>query len=321
LAFDICVLSAQPPTSANAMLASAFHFEEGPVRLRGSLAFDPRFRLMALEKQGVYYDTRFIPPATTPPTGAYFFCILLSGQYTLASGERLLGPCVYLAPEEVFDGADSKFTEHYSLWGAPYRLIELRISSEFVVESGSARVQLVLGEPVLAAAESFFESALLGPASESATRELFRVLDSAGYLAKPLDAALKSETKLVQLAWNSLRPVLDSLAFSLTLDQVSAMTEKSPRQLRRVLDEFGASHGVPWAGWRDTAHRFRLRLASMLLSSADIPLQRVAERCGYGAFEALARGFQNAGLPTPAETRRQLIAARAVQVATSGLIG
>jgi transcriptional regulator GlxA family with amidase domain len=62
------------------------------------------------------------------------------------------------------------------------------------------------------------------------------------------------------------------------------------------------------ASWRDTRNRWRLQVAAVLLSRTDLSVSDIAEETGYRSPQAMARSFLRAGLPSPSEVRRLLLA-------------
>lgn len=100
-------------------------------------------------------------------------------------------------------------------------------------------------------------------------------------------------------ARNDLAPVLDWARKR--LDQPLTVADMARQALmgeRTFLRRFTATTGVPPKAWLQAA---RLALARELLESSALPLERLAERCGFGSIEALRRAFRkHSGLPPSA---------------------
>jgi AraC-like DNA-binding protein len=80
----------------------------------------------------------------------------------------------------------------------------------------------------------------------------------------------------------------------------------SPRQLQRVVRDFGTRYHLYADDWRDIRNRWRLEIAAAMLSRPALPVAQIAKDVGYGSPNALARAFARAGLPSPAAVRRRL---------------
>jgi len=91
-----------------------------------------------------------------------------------------------------------------------------------------------------------------------------------------------------------------------TLQELSTGSGISVRQLARDVEQFLGRTNHGGAGWRETTRRFRLKLAIVGLSAADVSIAEVAQAAGYGGTVAMARAFQDAGLPAPTTVREAL---------------
>ena len=94
------------------------------------------------------------------------------------------------------------------------------------------------------------------------------------------------------LAW-----ALERLAQPLTVDDMARAANASARHLTR---RFHSELGVTPLKW---LQRERVRLAQRLLEQTELPVQRIAERAGFGSAIALRRQFADAVGTTPARYR------------------
>lgn len=96
---------------------------------------------------------------------------------------------------------------------------------------------------------------------------------------------------------------LASLASSADTSYLAEIASLSPRQLQRVLADFGRRYGVHVDSWRDLRNRWRVQLAVVLLGVPGVAVADVAREVGYASPRALARALANAGFASPSELR------------------
>ncbi len=121
-----------------------------------------------------------------------------------------------------------------------------------------------------------------------------------------LDALDGEPSDRDRLLARAMEEQLEHLASRATTIHLGDSARLSPRQLQRVVHEFHARYGMNAGNWRDTRNRWRVQLAAVLLSRAELTIAEIAAEVGYGSPNGLARAFAKAGLPTPAEVRRAL---------------
>jgi AraC-like DNA-binding protein len=85
-----------------------------------------------------------------------------------------------------------------------------------------------------------------------------------------------------------------------SVEEVAALMHLSPRTLKRRL----AEHGVTYSS---LAERELREKATLLLRSADLSLEQVAERIGYSDVANFARAFRRWTGQTPAQYRRSVV--------------
>ena len=71
----------------------------------------------------------------------------------------------------------------------------------------------------------------------------------------------------------------------ITLEEIAQRVASSPRQVRRVFSEIGAT------SFRAFLKEVRMRRAAELLMSAEVPVQEIARRVGYHQASAFTRAF------------------------------
>ena len=90
----------------------------------------------------------------------------------------------------------------------------------------------------------------------------------------------------------------ERLADPLTVDELAARAAMSPRTFAR---RFRAATGTTPHGWLT---RQRVLLAQRLLETTDEPVDRIAQRCGFGSAAALRPHFQRILRTAPVAYRR-----------------
>ncbi|HWI03765.1 MAG TPA: helix-turn-helix domain-containing protein, partial [Acidimicrobiales bacterium] len=92
--------------------------------------------------------------------------------------------------------------------------------------------------------------------------------------------------------------MLEHVADDLSVQQLARRARTSPRTFAR---RFRAVTGTTPHQW---LLRQRILLAQQLLETTDEPLERVAQRCGFGSAAALRQHFSRAVSASPAAYRR-----------------
>jgi transcriptional regulator GlxA family with amidase domain len=113
----------------------------------------------------------------------------------------------------------------------------------------------------------------------------------AQFIEQPVPVTRDSVLQRIQL-W-----ALERLAEPLTVDDLARHANTSARHLTR---RFNAELGTTPLKW---LQRERVRLAQRLLEQTELPVQRIAERAGFGSAIALRRQFAEVVGTTPARYR------------------
>jgi len=113
----------------------------------------------------------------------------------------------------------------------------------------------------------------------------------AQYIEQPVPVTRDSTLQRIQ-AW-----ALERLAEPLTVEGLARYANTSARNLTR---RFNAELGITPLKW---LQRERVRLAQRLLEQTEVPVQRIAERAGFGSSIALRRQFAEVVGTTPARYR------------------
>lgn len=116
-----------------------------------------------------------------------------------------------------------------------------------------------------------------------------------------LDAADDRPTARDVRIARAIEAQLASLATRANTDHLAELAGLSPRQLQRVLAEFGQRYGVHVESWRDLRNRWRVQIAVVLLGTPGVKVADVAREVGYTSPRALARALAHAGFPAPSE--------------------
>lgn len=108
--------------------------------------------------------------------------------------------------------------------------------------------------------------------------------------------------------WQAFQTVLSRWSFGETLDRIGAEMGHSTRQARRDFASFAERFNIGhWAGYREMAREYRLRLAVILLAVPSLSLADVARHSGYSCVATLQRALREAGLPPAADVRVELL--------------
>jgi transcriptional regulator GlxA family with amidase domain len=115
----------------------------------------------------------------------------------------------------------------------------------------------------------------------------------AQFVDLPVADACDDEPMAGVLGW-----MLEHVSEDLSVEQVARRARTSPRTFAR---RFRAVTGTTPHQW---LLRQRILLAQQLLETTDEPVERVAQRCGFGSAAALRQQFSRAVSASPAAYRR-----------------
>ena|SRR5688572_25103592 len=300
------------------MLVGGGTLRFGSASYRSHVAFERRFRLFVVEREGFVYDTRYVPANRGTSGGEVFLNVLLGGEITWhatadAPEERVRAPACLLHLEDHFEGAEGRFPRTLRASGAQrFRQVELRIPAKDL-RLPALPVPRRLGDDarLFAAAREYLDATATTPSDRSAlvprARDLVSAFAAIGAVPEDLAADVRvSEDEVHERTWSALASFYERLHMSPTLSELTDLAGVSSRQVTRDLDKFFESFGVRGEGWRQVMLQWRLRMAAMLLSSSGAQVNEVASFVGYGSTEAMAHAFRDAGLPSPSEVRTAL---------------
>jgi AraC-like DNA-binding protein len=140
----------------------------------------------------------------------------------------------------------------------------------------------------------------------AALAEMLRLLAADGLPVPRLSAA--ELTTPVDAIGSAVLHVIDRALSDLTDDpKFTDLAERlgySRAHARRFLASMGERFDLPLDAWREQRQRWRLLVASMLLSRPARGIEEVAHAVGYGHSSALCRSFAREKLPSPGSIAR-----------------
>ncbi len=265
-----------------------------------SLAVGAGTLVIAVVRRNAVFDTRLVPrTSSVRPSGAVVF-ILLEGRVVWhPTGEAMDAPCVFVVP----DDASPEFERaQYRTEGEVHRAVEIHVSAVPIAAPHRGSASLI--DAAASYHRACFDDALREERTARAQR-LFATVREAR-LASDVGTAPDRDGPGDRM-WQALASAVEHLDVGSTLAIVSLGTGVSERQARRDLQSTLERLRLPFAGFRDAAKRFRVRLALVLLSASGATIGEVARAVGYRHSEALANAFADAGLPAPGRVRRVLL--------------
>lgn len=283
---------------ADASLATNFEVRLADLDLSGALFFGKDLRVLAARASGLTYDTRFTTLPKISQEGVVF--ILVRGTMMWSTGETVHGPALLLGNESHFPGVrDGRARNTYILGGDHVELVEVRGDAVLQRKSGDTPLRLTMDEPVRDAAAQLVRGATnCGSLMTSLRRAELLRNDSAHGRLERTDLRV----------WQAFQAVLTRWSFGETLDRIGAEMGHSARQARRDFASFAERFNIGhWAGYREMAREYRLRLAVILLAVPSLSLADVARHSGYSCVATLQRALREAGLPSATDVRFELL--------------
>jgi AraC-like DNA-binding protein len=296
------------------VLLARGHKTIGAGDLRWALTFAPRVWSVVVERRGLVLDTRFIPASVDPARARSCLYLLVRGQWSnLPDGTLLSAPSAFVVTEEQLEGAHGARPFTFSATGDPFGAIEFHLDDRDVPGTpASLPVPIELSPSAWEAASEVLRLSEHDDRSyvESFTR-LLEQLTGDGILSAALTAnALQPASRPFALLWSALRPMIERLYLTPTLQEVVAATGVSTRQMDRYIQSFVNSFGLVGDRWRGATLHLRLKLAVILLSADGATVSDVATTVGYGSSDAMARAFRDAGLDSPGVVQERVRDAR-----------
>lgn len=257
---------------------------------------------------GLVYDSRYLPESLGTPRSSSLF-VLLRGRFRFTSPassvpERTFeGPIAIAFADDAPGVAPSERLVRRAD-GSPYVGIEIHVQNEPGKSPAREPRVLDVGPEVFDHARAMAAHASDDDRFHEATVALLESLLRAGVIARE-GFSYADDPRFARL-WQAIRPMIERMYTSPTLQEVGVETGLSERQLERDIEAFlDATPGLG-DGWRDATRRLRLRLALLLTSAPGVTIAEVAERVGYSNATAMRRAFQEAGIAAPTEVQRTL---------------
>ncbi len=295
------------------MYAAHARLRLGPVQLDYDLGFERRFRVTAWRREGAIWDTRFVPPAASASERVVvFFVVDGTLRWHEPEGFAVTGPSAFVTSAARLVGEHGRRTRTYRT-GERLRAMELHFAPHDVLQPVDQPRPLSVSAATHAAAAEYVtlvdgDRKLCAAEREPVLAAVLRGLHRDRILAEDLSRTLRAPDGIDGRLWDACVPLVERMVLGPSLDQVSATTRLSVRQLGRALDRGLRRFSIPFGGWRDLSRGYRLNVAVMLLSNPALSVPDIAERCGYSSPEALSHALTAEGLPPPAELRRRILA-------------
>lgn len=297
------------------MLLALTQLELGTAAIRLHVALHPKVALMAVERQGLVFDTRFLASGRPLLGGGLIMYLGLEGRVVWhPTGEVFEAPCWFVQRDEDFEGAGTPGHATFRTDSPLLRAVEMRLDESFTEVRSPAPLSQAAAEAARA-----YHSASCNPGSPASdevvlglAKDLLRVLVKER-MATGVDTLELAEEapRHLEVVWEALAAVFENLDLGATQDALAGESLLSTRQVHRDMVEMLERFRFPAKGWRDALHAWRLRLAIVLLSAEDTPILTVAKAVGYARAEAMANAFRAAGLPSPTALRKALLAGTA----------
>lgn len=292
------------------VLVARTHRELSGASLRTMFGFAHGVWVTLVERRGLVLDTRLVPAERGPERPGTCVYLLAEGRVVLhdVAGTCFDGPSALILSESQLEGANGVRPVTFRLEGEPLVVAELHFASDDVVVAPASEPTTVQLDPSCWVA---IEAALFaaGEGDDDGCGEALRVLidslASSGILRR--EAAVRARERLpFARLWGAIRPLVERLALSATLDQVGDLAALSRRQLDRHLKGFFDAYPLVGGGFRAATLHLRLKLAVLFLSAEGATVDAVARLVGYGSTDAMARAFRDAGASAPSVVQAAL---------------
>lgn len=295
------------------MLLGRGHTVLGAASMHWAIVFSlPLWSAIAVRHR-IAMDTRFIPGSEAARRDAVCLYLLIAGNFTIHDGASFEGPCAFLLTEAQLEGADGRRELTFRSEGRPLMAIELHLrAADLRVRPGAAPVPITLSEQTIDAARRAADLARHDDASLTAAMHalLARLVDDDLLERSAAEGASRPIPSAFARLWQGVRPMVERLYLSPTVQEVSAVSGVSERQVDRYVKQFVSVFGLMGVGWRPVTRHLRLKLSVMLLSAEGASIAEVARIVGYGSPDAMARAFRDASLAPPSEVQQRLAEAK-----------
>jgi AraC-like DNA-binding protein len=279
----------------------------GEVELVMHLGIEPGYSLFYNRRRGLLYDARYQPACRAPSRGRVSFHMLLSGSISTSNGLEASGPALVRMAEDVFEGALGTRPASFRGSGEPHISLTLHIDGDRAKGGVPKEPELVpLSADVERAARAYCQLAEANAgaaACERASALLIGAFARDGFVEERHDDSTRRSVYAERI-WNGLNVFVEKLDAAPTLAMLSDLVDISPRTADRFLKHLTEGYGLPAEGYRDLIRRWRLKLATLLLTSRELTVRVVAKRVGYRNAEALANALAAEGLLAPSRYRQ-----------------
>ncbi|HEX7663623.1 MAG TPA: AraC family transcriptional regulator [Polyangiaceae bacterium] len=288
----------------------------GGGRLAWSIAFGGRFWWIVVERTGLVLDTRWASGAKEASRPNACVYLLLEGEIELISPHpgKVSGPAAMILTEEQLEGANGARGLTYRASGEPFLTLQIHfpksmLAAEPPANASDPPVPLTLGHAAWEAAREVVATSKASlETSDAPMQTLVKALIAEGVVKAEASRPLVTKTPApLELLWKGIRPMVERLYLTPTVEEVSTATGISVRQVDRYVSQFLARFGhLGGSGWRMATRHMRLKLAVLWLSADGVSVADVAAATSYGSPDAMARAFRDAGLPTPSKLQSEL---------------
>ncbi|MEZ4221761.1 MAG: AraC family transcriptional regulator [Polyangiaceae bacterium] len=290
------------------MLVATTRKEIGRGSYRAHYAASRSVFIAAIRRTGLLFDSSFTAGERKRSRGVMLY-LLLQGtlELTIDPEHAFVAPVAFCFDEAQFEGGADAPGVPFRNWGEPLEAVEIRLALTDLQLKGERPIAIELPAPVWSAAHRLAELSTT-EGLEAACRALLRDLADANLISPRLAQEADEHEGRVARMWEAIRPFAERLDLLNSLDALSLAAGLSLRHLARELSDFPKSLRVPFMGWRETTKRYRIKLATLALSEAELSIAQVAELAGYGSTEAMNRAFRDEGIDAPSRVREALLA-------------
>lgn len=272
----------------------------GAAKLRWDIAISGILWHLVVQRRGLTFDTRWVPASPFESKGNACVYLLLEGSIQLygSASARHVAPAALVLSEAQLEGSLGQRSLTYRASGDPFVAIQMNFPAAFVPVKAQDEPPVLRPPPDV---WRLAARATEGSAFEADLVALLGALSAAGIVDAQATAPKNREVPPpFQRAWGGLKPFIEKMVLTPTLQELTAAMGVSVRQTDRVLRQLVTHLGHLGSGWRSATHHMRLKLAVLLLSAPDASIADVATAVGYGSSDAMARAFRVADLPAPA---------------------
>jgi AraC-like DNA-binding protein len=289
------------------MLYTGGEIDLGDASYSSLFAIERSFRLYAVERRGMVWDSRFIRAREQIAPDRCVLYFLLDGWVRVrgAVGRFIEGPGAFVTTQSAIEGLAEDAGFSLVSGGEPLRTLQMTVAaSDLLIPCSGAITPIAVSGDTLEAARRVVGAHDVHPGPAIAA-----FLDScaADSILRPGLAAtiVPEEPTRITRVWNALSASTNPRALG-SHQGIGEHAGVSPRQVSRMVEEIKESFGLDWRGWRVVTNDLRLRFAVLLLSVNSLSIADVAVSSGYGSTNALALAFRRAGLPAPSIVRLEI---------------